>query len=799
MRMTRKLVTTIVLAAVANGLLAAAGLSQDAGQSITFTFRIGGVVTDTSGAPISRAKVVFVAGPTTETGTTDDAGKFRFEFENTRPIPGTITVTVQGFEPFVRDLRAGKTGFDHLEIVLTPATVTSQITVTATRTPERLKDTAADVVVLGSQELASSGAETLDGALRAVPGFKLFRRSSSLTSNPTSQGVSLRGVGATAASRALVLADGIPINDPYGGWVYWDRVPQVAVRDVEVVRGGASDLYGSKAMGGVVNILTRRPIRTTLDLETSYGNENTPGLSVDANIRQGNWGLGFAGEAFHTDGWILVPESLRGPIDSRAGVDYRTGIFTIDRAINDRVRLFASASVLGEARQNGKIDEQNATHLRQLWSGGDWQSNTLGTFAFRAWGGPQLLDQNFFAVGAGRASERLTDVQRVPAQQLAGSVQWSRPAGLRQTLVAGVEAGAVRGSSNELLFTPAAPPTPFVSLGALSSAADATGSQHTVGLYGEDLIRITSRWMLTLGFRFDHWRNYDALSTARPLATAGPITVTSFPDRSEQALSPRLSLLRKVSDNVSLSASAYRSFRSPTLDELYRPFRLGNVYTLANATLLAERLTGAETGANVSAFQNKLTVRGVFFWSDITRPVESVTLSVTPSLITRQRQNLGRTRSRGVDIDATLNVTPSLSINAGYEYADAIVTSFSANPALIGLWLPEIPHQQFTVQARYSNRSGSNPLARFDFSLQGRAIGLAYDDDQNLLPLNHFFSLDALVSRPLITKADKTRLELFAAAENVFGTPYQIARTPALNVGPPALVRLGIRLSLGAR
>src|SRR4051794_41877771 len=82
----------------------------------------------------------------------------------------------------------------------------------------------------------------------------LFRRSSSLVANPTSQGLSLRGLGSTAASRTLVLANEIPLNDAFGGWIYWDEMPELSVRDVTVVRGGASDLYGSSAIGGVIEI-----------------------------------------------------------------------------------------------------------------------------------------------------------------------------------------------------------------------------------------------------------------------------------------------------------------------------------------------------------------------------------------------------------------------------------------------------------------------------------------------------------------------------------------------------------------
>src|SRR4029079_320951 len=144
-------------------------------------------------------------------------------------------------------------------------TTQDSITVTATRTKTRLADTPASVVVLDRNTVLD--ATTADDALRQVPGFSLFRRSGSRCANPTSQGVSLRGVGASGASRALVLADGVPLNDPFGGWVYWGRVPRASIEQIEVVQGGTSDLYGSGALGGVVNIITSRKPPRGLALE----------------------------------------------------------------------------------------------------------------------------------------------------------------------------------------------------------------------------------------------------------------------------------------------------------------------------------------------------------------------------------------------------------------------------------------------------------------------------------------------------------------------------------------------------
>src|SRR5690349_23307197 len=144
----------------------------------------------------------------------------------------------------------------------------------------RLSEVPGSAVQLLPTDIQSNPALTLDDLLRQVPGFTLFRRASSRVSNPTTQGVSLRGLGASGPSRALVLEDGVPLVDPFGGWVYWDRVPRAELSSVEVFRGGASNLYGSDALGGVVQFLSRVPAEPAASVDISYGNENTPDLSA---------------------------------------------------------------------------------------------------------------------------------------------------------------------------------------------------------------------------------------------------------------------------------------------------------------------------------------------------------------------------------------------------------------------------------------------------------------------------------------------------------------------------------------
>ncbi|HEV7843458.1 MAG TPA: TonB-dependent receptor plug domain-containing protein, partial [Pyrinomonadaceae bacterium] len=204
---------------------------------------MAGVVVDKTGAPVSGAKVsTRTSAGSTLRATTRDDGKFAFDESDVSKA--TLLVEASGFAPFARRLVEIPGPLSRLTVVLMPAPLSEAVTVTATRTETRLNDVAGSMVLLSSQDIAITAAATIDDALRQVPGFTLFRRTGSRAANPTTQGVSLRGIGASGASRALVLADGIPLNDPFGGWVYWGRVPREAIERVEVLRGGASSLYG---------------------------------------------------------------------------------------------------------------------------------------------------------------------------------------------------------------------------------------------------------------------------------------------------------------------------------------------------------------------------------------------------------------------------------------------------------------------------------------------------------------------------------------------------------------------------
>ncbi len=739
------------------------------------TSQVEGVVRDASGAVVSKATVNLKCDSVHETTATDDDG--HFSFSNVPATAGTIEVSAAGFTVARKPWAMEANQAAHLEIVLQPSSSNQEITVSAARTEVRLSETPGSTILLSTPDLAATAALRLDDVLRQVPGFSLFRRSSSRTANASNQGVSLRGLGGTAASRALVLEDGIPLVDAFGGWVYWDRVPPAALATVEVFRGGASNLYGSDALGGVVQFITRQPQTPAIRLETSYGSERTPDLSFWTGTRAGPWDVSLASEMFRTDGFVLVPVSLRGTVDTPANSEDATVDLSVGHQLGNQGRVFGRGNFFTEFRNNGTPLETNDTRSGEGAFGFDRQLGGQDSLSLRGYGLVQGYNNAFSAVASDRDSESLTDLQHVPEQVGGGGAQWTHFLGKYQTLIAGADFMEVMGASDEQLY----------SSGANSRNNAAGGRQRILGLFGEDILRFRQKWTIILAGRFDDWSNFNANSICTPVSgSCSSSPSTQYPDRSATAFDPRLSVLRSLNTHVSLTGSIYRAFRAPTLNELYRTFRVGNILTYNNPSLNAERLTGAEAGINITGWERKLGLRGTFFWSDIVNPVQNVTISQTSSLITREKENLGRTRSRGVEIDGVVHINRDIQISAGYEFTAATVVSYPSPPVipLVGLEVAQVPRNVFTWEARYWNPS------RLLFSLQGRFVGKQFDDDQNLFPLDRFYTMDLQLGRALTRN-----LELFAAAENLFDQRYQVARTPIVNLGPPILYRVGLNLT----
>jgi outer membrane receptor protein involved in Fe transport len=320
----------------------------------------------------------------------------------------------------------------------------------------------------------------------------------------------------------------------------------------------------------------------------------------------------------------------------------------------------------------------------------------------------------------------------VPSKSAGGSLQWAHTLGMHHALVMGGELRDVRGTSDELQYA----------VNGTVTHVENGGRQRIAGAFLEDVIAATERLGLTTTLRLDSWRGHD----------------TSW--------SPRVSMIYRATSELALTASAYRAFRAPTLNELYRGFRVGNVLTLANAALGPETLSAIETGARWR------WLRVTLFRMNTTDTIANVTLSTTPALITRQRQNLGSATSRGAELEGDWRVAPSLRLTAGYLFTDTNAQ---------GRRIPQVPRDQATLQLAWTAKAAT-------LGAQTRWSSSQFDDDLNQFRLRSFLVTDLFASRPIADCVDVT-----LSAENVFNRRIEAGATPVITLGQPRAVRLGVR------
>jgi iron complex outermembrane recepter protein len=713
--------------------------------------RVIGHVADPTGAPVAAAVHAGSAdGPVV--ARSDVRGAFTLDLD---PVPTDgVVVVADGFAAArvgADALRAGRP----VSVVLRPAALSEHVTVTAGRRELRGADTPAATTVVTSVELLSAAATTVDDALRFTPGFTLFRRSSSRAANPTTQGVTLRGLSASGASRTLVLADGVPLNDAFGGWVYWSRVPQAAIERVEIVRGATSDLYGADAVGGVIQVVPADVRRTRARMSLEGGSLGTSRASGFGAFDRGAFGIGIGAERFDTEGAPIIAEDVRGPIDTPAGVTASSWL--VNAAWNAPApQAFASASLraqgFDEDRTNGTPLQTNDTNQHQFSAraagaaaGGSWQANGFGTW--------QTYDQAFSSVAANRASETLTQRQRVPSESAGASGEWLRAWG-RATLVAGGEGKRVEGTTVETRYV-ANRPQPATSAG---------GTQTTAAGFAQVTVQQSPRWTYVVGGRVDR--------IGLENATSGATSSDVYP-------SARGSVTWQASPLWSLRGTAYHAFRAPTLNERFRNFRAGDTLTQANEFLVAEKLAGGEVSALLA--QGPWSARATFFSTTLDDAIANVTLSVTPVLTTRQRQNAAKVRSTGLELEGDWRPTPQWSVGAQLTTTDAGFIGGAAG--LDGLDVPQVPRYQAAFSVRFTDPRWVTA------TVQARFVGDQFEDDRNTLVLEDAAVVDLFASRAIAT-----RLHLFVGVENLFDAEVQVGRTPILSVGLPRTAHGGVRV-----
>lgn len=664
------------------------------------------------------------------------------------------------------------------------------VVVTATRTSKPANDLPANVAVLSAEVIGTSAAKSVADFLRVLPGFTTRDFQSTLVSHPAAQAPALRGMGGTSASRTLVLLDGVPINDPFAGWVHWSRIPLALVKQAEVVRGGGSAVWGDRALAGVINLITEDPLANKLLLSASGGSFGTVRTSASGTFRRKRLGALFAGEYFQTDGYSNVRRELRGPID--ANLDSRD-VVLYTKVLYDVTPLFRvqlAGSYLDDFRHNGTALKTVGTSISDLRGG--LRLVTRGGSLLTATTYASV--QSFSSFNSSESPDRATEVPAldqfdVPATAFGTQLQWSKQVFHRHQLTAGADLSWVDGEVNEDFS--------YVQ-GSFSRRRRVGGQQLLGGAYLQDAVTFGERWRLLASVRYDTWQNRNAVRIERDLSADRVLLDSSFAGANDSKISYSAGLRHQTSNALSLRGSVYTSFRSPTLNELYKPFReSGNVITEANSGLRPERLTGAEIGADYT-FSPLLLGRVTVFRNRVRDPILEVTVSpagatgrtispcgfVPAGGACRQRKNIDEFRTDGVEAELEARPHRYWSVRGSYLWNPTKITEASEHPVLVGKVARGAARQQFTAILAYDNP------AIIGIGVTTRFVGSRFDDDLSTLELDRFHVTDVRVNRQVTRRSS-----LFLTVENLFDKEYDVRRATSglVRIGGPRFIDGGVR------
>ncbi|MGN6155132.1 MAG: TonB-dependent receptor [Sphingomicrobium sp.] len=624
----------------------------------------------------------------------------------------------------------------------------AEIVVTGKALPDPAAARAYDVETIDRERLTNAPAHQIDEILKSVPGLQLFRRSDSTSGHPTSQGVTLRALGGNASSRALLVLDGVPQSDPFGGWVNWPAYDPAGLSQVRVTRGGGSVAYGPGALAGVIDLssLAEPGINSTIEA----GSRNSVDGHVYAGAEAGGGLLTLDAQGGRSDGFIPLTKATRGPVDRAS--PYKEGSLRARwiAPIAEGVELQASGLGFIDVRNRGLPFTENRTRgadasLRLVGSG-------LWQWSVTAYGQWRNFRSSFASVNDDRTEANRVALQdSVPSRGTGGSVEIRPPIGGGFELRLGGDARFTNGETRELASYVAGEPT---------KRRVAGGDTATEGLFAE------ATWtggplILSAGARLDHWTITNGKLIETAIASGALLRDDRFSDRSGWRPTGRAGAVFDVGRGLSLRSAAYLGWRMPTLNELFRPFRAGPDATAANPLLDPERLAGAEIGARYHRGAVELDLTG--FVNRLSGAIANVTLGHGPGIFPgvgfvagdfSQRQNLDAVKVRGLEASGQVSRGP-WRLRLGASYSHARVEAKGAASSLDGLRPAQTPSLVLTGELGWNDRGRA-------LSIIVRRVGAQFEDDLNTQRMRPATTIDAFAAWP-VTK----RLQLIARGENL--------------------------------
>ena len=745
-------ISSVAVALISISALVTISPTSAAAQSAT----LKGVVTASeSRKPVSGARVA-IEKPA-RVAITDENG--RFEIRALAPRTYVVSFSALGRTTTQKtiDLAAGQAS--QLDVELEPGSLMlSSMVISATRLPTEARRVAATVNVLSPEQVRTTPARESQDMLREIPGVELPRTSSQV--GGSAQIVSIRGVD---EGRTVVTFDGVPINDAWGEWIDWSKVPKALIDHVEVIEGGTSNLYGNGAMGGTISFFSRPISPGSYEVQADGGSRDLRHVFVSAGVPLGqSLSLSASGDYGDGGGYRLIAPANAGPVDQASESIRRNALARVEFAPSERFSAFVVAHLFSDNRNLGTRLGNTERDSKSMDIGLNAGDATTGRFTVRMWDSEQRENQFTTAIAADRATERRTAILEIPSHDWGSGIEWNRSEiiGLK-SITAGADFRHLNGFTGE---------TDFAANGTQSYVFSG-GDQVLSGVFAQAIAEPLRDVRIETGIRFDHWGNNNGI-------TVDSNGTTNYDDKSRNALSPRVGLRFAADRPLSVHTAVYRAFRAPNLAELYRKFVSGANTNLPNPNLKPEFATGYEVGFDwqpASFIQLKAT--------GYNADMKDLNTFVVIAPGRRQRQNVQKTRSRGGEVYLALRPVQELMLSASLNYDDAKIVSGPTGTA-VGQRVGRVPVQKQVVRASWNSPTLGS------WTLIGRHEGVV--TTLQGVPLEPFTVADADVQKEFVRG-----ITAFVSVENITNEEYQIALSAVSNgiasLGMPRTLRIGLR------
>ncbi|MDQ4421524.1 TonB-dependent receptor [Sphingobium sp. DEHP117] len=626
-------------------------------------------------------------------------------------------------------------------------------------------------VTIDRSRLTDSASGRIENVLTDVAGFQQFRRSDSRSANPSAQGATLRALGGNASSRTLVLLDGVPVADPFFGYIPFNALVPERLSLIRVTRGGGVGAFGAGAVAGTIELgsATRADL-PLLSAGAFYGSRDSSELSAAFSPDLGAGFLSVSGRWDRGDGFWTTPKSQRVSASVPARYEsWSTSIRAVaplgsDLEIQARATVFRDNRTLRFAGADSFSEGEDASI--RLIGRGAWKIDALAYVQARDFGNVVISSNPPF--------RKSLDQRKTPSTGVGGKIELRPPLNDAHVLRLGSDLRISTGDMFEDAYNATLATNPRTNL------RHAGARQTTLGLFAEDDWTLGSL-VLTGGVRADHWKISDGFYHVTVLSGVAPVNpcaaATACASRSDWQVSGRAGALLQVNDGMALRAAAYTGFRLPTLNELYRSFVVFPIATQANPGLKPEKLKGVEAGFDLQPAVG-LTFSATVFYNRLGNAIANATINAT----TRKRQNVDSIVAKGIELNASAKLQ-DFTLSASYAYTDSTV---KAPGQLFDHLRPaQTPRHSASGTLAWAPNGGPS------LSTTLRYVGRQYEDDLQTDALPHALTVDATASVPLGHHAS-----LVGRVENLFDKAvYTRNAGGSIDLGTPQTFWIGIRFA----